>query len=121
MRSLLAACGLVLLVLLPLTPTAGHAKEFEIDGSIDCGKPSGQPCLPITPTIGIITDQISGKTERFDVVIGLLLQQKLSRSKVGRSLLDDPLGLNRATLFHQMKPTLDLLQQFTVASQDPSS
>ena len=121
MKRFLVALGLAALVLIPLTPTASWAKEFEIDGTIDCGVPSGQPCLPIKPAIGILTDQISGKMERVDVVIGLLLQQKLSKSKVGQSLLDDPLGVNRAALFSQMKPILDRLAEFNTALQNPDS
>jgi hypothetical protein len=117
MRHRVVAVTLTLLMLLPIVPPTGFAKEFELDGTIDCGQPSGKLCLPIGPTIGIVTDQYSGKrSERVEVGIGLILEQRLKRSKTGQLLLNDTQGVYRAALFAQIKPLLDQL-----AALDPAN
>jgi hypothetical protein len=101
--------ALVLVLLLYLTPGRVHAKEFEIDGTIDCGRASGMLCLPLGPSVGVITDQITGRKERFEVGIGLILEQRLKKTKVGRLLLQDTEGVYRTMLFAQLKPLMEQL------------
>jgi hypothetical protein len=112
MRRSLVMVGLVLASLLPVPPSVTHAKEFEIDGTIDCGRPSGTLCLPLGASVGVITDQITGKKARFEVAIGLILEQKLKKTKVGRLLLQDTEGVYRTMLFAQLKPLMDQLAKF---------
>ena len=102
----------MLLLLVHLVPGRAQAKEFEIDGTIDCGRPSGMLCLPLGPSVGVITDQITGKRERFEVGIGLILEQRLKKTKVGRLLLEDTEGIYRTMLFAQLKPLMDQLAKF---------
>ena len=112
MTRLAPTVGLVFLLLVHLVPGRAQAKEFEIDGTIDCGRPSGTLCLPLGPSVGVITDQISGKRERYEVGIGLILEQRLKKTKVGRLLLEDTEGIYRQALFTQLKPLIDQLAKF---------
>src|SRR5204863_1155330 len=43
-------------------PTPGLAKEFDVDGSVDCGIPSGKRC-DIGDTLVLMTDDVSGLNE----------------------------------------------------------
>jgi molybdopterin converting factor small subunit len=115
-RSTIAvALALALLTLLPAPSPVTLAKEFELDGTIDCGQAPGKLCLPVGATIGIVTDQYSHKKERVEVGMALILEQRLKRSKTGRLLLDDPRGVNRAALLTQLKPLVEQL-----AALDPA-
>jgi hypothetical protein len=107
-RALISSLALFVAVVTPAV-----AKEFEIDGSIDCGVPSGAPCPFGNPVIGVVTDSISIRRERVDVMMGLVIQQRLEKTKIGPSLLNDPTGVNRAAAFQVMQPILEQLTQLT--------
>ena len=43
----------------PATPAA-TAKEFTIEGTVDCGKPTEKLCIPVGRKIGVLTESVSG-------------------------------------------------------------
>lgn len=75
-RKLLAFLTLVLSVtLLAGRPGTGQAKEYEIDGIVDCGKESGKRC-DIGETIWLMTDDITGLDEKWEIDVSWI-QSKL--------------------------------------------
>ncbi len=60
---------LALLVALSMTvghPALGHAKEYEVDGIVDCGLRSGQRC-DIDDVLVLRTEDVSGTLERIEI------------------------------------------------------
>src|SRR6185436_1668923 len=47
----------------PAAPPA-MAKEFTIEGTVDCGKPTGKLCIPVGRKVGVLTESVSGNRER---------------------------------------------------------
>jgi len=120
MKCRLLAVSLVTLTLLWATPPVSQAKEFELDGTIDCGKPSGTLCLPVGATIGIITDQYSGKkNERVEVSMGAIIEQRLQKSRTGQLLLEDPKGYGRVALLTQLRPIVEQISHLDPESLNP--
>ena len=56
-----------MLVLLQGGPTPALARDFTIDGTLECGRDHGEQCATINNTVGIITTQMSGQRERIVV------------------------------------------------------
>ena len=62
------------------TPAA-TAKEFTIEGTVDCGKPNGKLCIPIGRKIGILTESVSGRRERIVVDPSWMLDRSVHRNR----------------------------------------
>ena len=56
-------------------PSVGFAKEFEIDGTVDCGTRSGRDCPPLGDTLYVYTDDVTGELARIAVDISWIRNQ----------------------------------------------
>ncbi|MFN0070772.1 MAG: hypothetical protein ACKVVP_04695 [Chloroflexota bacterium] len=74
----LAGLMVGLAALLLELPAAGWAKDFELTGTVDCGRRSGQRCT-IGDTLAIITEDLSGVKER--VVVDVSWIQPIIRQR----------------------------------------
>ena len=75
---ILRALALVLLFIGLFNPPAvGHAKEYEVDGIVDCGVPSGRRC-DIGDTLALRTDDVTGVLERIQIDVSWV-RRHLSR------------------------------------------
>ncbi|MCC6176960.1 MAG: hypothetical protein IT305_16745 [Chloroflexi bacterium] len=63
---IVALSMLFLLAALLGYPTVGYSKEFDIDGTVDCGRSSGARCT-IGDTLVLWTDDVSGERERVTI------------------------------------------------------
>jgi hypothetical protein len=111
-RQLVHALLLVLLVvatLHPSTPVAG-AREFDIEGTIDCGKPTSKICIPIGRQVGVLTESISGKREHVKIDLSWMLDRPVRRRGSRQELSTEGHRVTRGLLFQQFRERVDALQ-----------
>lgn len=73
-RAMLVVLALSLLVLDFAHPLPGHAKEADVIGTVDCGRPSGRRC-ELGETLVLRTDSFSGTDELVTIDIRWILRE----------------------------------------------
>jgi hypothetical protein len=91
-----------LFVVLLAWPSTASAKEFDIEGTIDCAQPSGKICPPLGLQIGILTKSISGNREHVDVSLAWVVEAKLKKLGKADILTLDP-EVSRGMVFGQIQ------------------
>jgi len=102
---------LILFVIATLHPTtpAATAKEFTIEGTVDCGKPNGKLCIPTGRKIGILTESVSGRRERVIVDISWMLDRPARRNRRQQELSTEGHKVARGLLFTAFRDRIDAL------------
>jgi hypothetical protein len=92
----------------PTTPVA-TAKEFTIEGTVDCGKPTGKLCIPIGRKIGILTESVSGQRERVLVDLAWMLDRPVHRNRRQQELSTEGHKVARGLLFSAFRDRIGAL------------
>lgn len=100
---------LMITTLHPSTPTA-TAREFDIEGTIDCGKPTGKVCIPIGRQVGVLTESMSGKREHVKIDLSWMLDRPISRRGSRQELSTEGHHVTRGLLFQQFRERVDALE-----------
>jgi len=99
----------VIATLHPATPTA-TAKEFTIDGTVDCGKPTDKLCIPVGRKIGVLTESISGNRQRVIVDISWMLDRPVRRHGRRQELATEGNRVSRGLMFAAFRDKIDALE-----------
>jgi hypothetical protein len=99
-----------LFVIVLAWPSAASAKEFDIEGTIDCNQPSGKTCLPLGLQIGVLTESISGRRETVQVSLAWVVEAKLKKLGKADLLTLDP-QVSRAMVFGQLQEVKGRIQE----------
>jgi hypothetical protein len=105
----------LLLVLLTITTLhtstlTARAREFDIEGTIDCGKPTGSVCIPIGRQVGVLTESMSGKREHVKIDLSWMLDRPIRRRGSKQELATEGGEVARGLLFQQFRERVDALE-----------
>jgi hypothetical protein len=105
----------LLLVLLTITTLhtstlTARAREFDIEGTIDCGKPTGKICIPIGRQVGVLTESMSGKREHVKIDLSWMLDRPVRRRGSQQELVTEGHHVSRGLLFQQFRERVDALE-----------
>jgi hypothetical protein len=98
----------VIATLHPATPPV-TAKEFTIEGTVDCGKQTGKLCIPVGRKIGVLTESISGQRQRVIVDISWMLDRPVRRHGRRQELATEGNQVSRALMFTAFRDKIDAL------------
>ena len=99
----------VIALLHPVTP-AVMAKEFTIEGTVDCGKLTGKLCIPVGRKIGVLTQSLSGNRERVIVDISWMLDRPVRRHGRRQELATEGNRVARGLMFTAFRDKIDALE-----------
>src|SRR5262245_4778880 len=101
----LLVCGSSLAVPAPVA-----AREFDIEGTIDCGKPTGALCIPVGRQVGVLTESISGTRQHVKIDLSWVLDRPVKRrGRPSQSLTNERPGVVRGLFFRGFRDRVDAL------------